>query len=731
MKPIAVPNPARRVTIERDENGIPHVRAQAWLDALYGLGFMHALDRGAQLLFSRSVASGRGCEQIANSPELLETDRFFRRIGLHLGLDREVELLSEQHRAELNAYCEGVNEGLMSMPTSLPIWATGFHPTLWNPQAVLLIGKLLSFGGLAISQMQNERMIVELIHAGVDETLLRELFSPRLDDVDFDLLRQVRMTNQMSDDALELLSDLPRLAGSNAWAVSGLRSESGGALLASDPHLEVNRLPAIWYEAVLAWDDGQYVMGATLPGCPLFAVARTPRLAWGVTYMKGDTVDYFIEDCRPGGETGWQYRRGETWHDFYRRDESIGRKSAEPVVMPVYESPQGILDGDPEQFGPGLQLSLAWSGNHEGFGQAITTWLDVIQAPTTASAMDVAATCAQPTLCWVFADRENHIGLQSCGRFPIRGGGHSGLTPIPAWDPRNHWQGWVDCRRLPRQYDPPCGYLATANEAMNPEGGPLLVSQLLPSWRKQRIEQRLAELPRATLDDMQNLQYDVCSIHARKLLDAILPQLPEGPLKDELAAWDCCYDPDSPEAVVFQRLYRQLLIELLGHDHGIGWRRMVYLASRVGFSAMLLISADRLLLDPSPALWDGRDKGELIRRAASQTEQQMGGVWSDVNNFHFTDRFFGNHQVGRILGYNSRKIAMPGCNTTPFQGHVLQTATRESTFAPSYHFVTDISQDEAWTNLPGGPSENRFSKLYKNDVTRWMTGEYKRLATDC
>ncbi|MCA9226228.1 MAG: penicillin acylase family protein, partial [Planctomycetales bacterium] len=50
---------------------------------------------------------------------------------------------------------------------------------------------------------------------------------------------------------------------------------------------------------------------------------------------------------------------------------------------------------------------------------------------------------------------------------------------------------------------------------------------------------------------------------------------------------------------------------------------------------------------------------------------------------------------------------------------------------PSYHFVTDVSQDEAWTNLPGGPSENRFSKLYKNDVTRWMTGEYKRLSADC
>ncbi len=62
-------------------------------------------------------------------------------------------------------------------------------------------------------------------------------------------------------------------------------------------------------------------MGATLPGTPIMAVGRTPRLAWGVTYMHADTSDFFIEDCRPGGATGWQYRRGEQWFDFQHRQE--------------------------------------------------------------------------------------------------------------------------------------------------------------------------------------------------------------------------------------------------------------------------------------------------------------------------------------------------------------------------------------------------------------------------
>jgi penicillin amidase len=70
---------------------------------------------------------------------------------------------------------------------------------------------------------------------------------------------------------------------------------------------------------------------------------------------------------------------------------------------------------------------------------------------------------------------------------------------------------------------------------------------------------------------------------------------------------------------------------------------------------------------------------------------------------------------------------MPGCHATPFQGHLLRAARRETTFAPSYHFVADLSSDEAWTNLPGGASESRFSRWYKNLIPLWCTGEYKRL----
>jgi len=733
MKPLRIKNPRRRFTAERDENGVPHVHASSLQSALYGLGFMHAVDRPTQMLFAHALACGRSAERIADKPELLETDRFFRRVGLYQQLDREVARLDDVTFAQVTAYCEGINDGMKQYGRSLPMWATGFQLHPWSQQSAMLIGNLLNFGGLAVGQQQNERILLELIQTGIDPAKLRELFSPLLDNADFDLLRQIKISNRLSDEALELLTDLPRLVGSNAWAVAPSRSATGGALLASDPHLEVNRLPALWYEAVLEWGD-DFVMGATLPGCPFFAVARTSKLAWGVTYLKGDTSDYFIEDCRNDAEQGWQYRRGDDWHKFQVREEKLLRKNGSPENLNVYYNAQGTLDGDPNSLGDGYQLLTSWTGDAEGAGRSFETWLGLIECHDTLSAMDLVRECPQPTLCWIFADSQGHIGRQANGMFPRRAEGHSGLLPIPAWDEANHWQGWLPTDLLPRVYDPPEGFVASANEDLVGNEGTRLVTLPVPDYRKRRIDERLAALPQATIADMQSVQYDVISLQARDLLAVFLPELPDSELKTRLAAWDCNYAPASTEPTLFSKLYRNVLLEVFGHDgppnHGIGWRRMLYLCSRVGFAMPVVISVDRLLQKADSLWWEGRDKGQLIRKAAAKLANEPAQPWSVTNAFHFTNRFFESELVGRTLGLHTSALAMPGCHATPFQGHLLRSATRETTFAPSYHFVTDLSTQEAWTNLPGGVSESWFSRWYKSDIARWCAGDYKRLTAN-
>ncbi len=254
----------------------------------------------------------------------------------------------------------------------------------------------------------------------------------------------------------------------------------------------------------------------------------------------------------------------------------------------------------------------------------------------------------------------------------------------------------------------------------------------IPDYRKRRIDQRLAELERATLEDMQRLQYDVVSVHARECLNIFLPHMPEGEIKQRLSRWHGNYSAESHEASLFHKLYLHVLLEIFGQPQethgGFGWRRMLYLCSRQGFSTMVITAVDRLLHKETSSWWRDRDKGQLIRRAAEKLADEKDQPWSELNTFRFTNRFFGTQRAGRLLGFHTGELAMPGNFATPFQGHLLRTATRESTFAPSYHFVTDMNSDEAWTNLPGGPSESRFSKYYKTDIERWRKGEYKQLS---
>ncbi len=711
----------------RDEAGVPHVETDDWRGAIYALGFLHALDRPTQIFFSRVVARGEAAAQIANKPELVETDRFFRRAGLHLRLEQEVEALPPHAREQLDWYCEGVNDGLQESGRSLPMWFTGFRPRPWNPASVLAIGNLLSFAGLAINAQENERLLLELIQAGVRPELLRELMSPYLDGVDFEPLMDIHIERRLSDEALEMLADLPRLAGSNAWAVAPRRTQSGHAILAADPHLEVNRLPSIWYEVALHWGNENYVMGATLPGCPLVAVGRTRDLAWGVTYLDADTSDYFVEDCRPSEGGSWQYRRGQQWQDFEIREEVIERKGTSSETMRVFKNEQGTLRWDLSDQQPGKYLSAKWIGSHTGAGQSIGCWLDVLQSRSVEQAMAIVRENPHPTLVWVFADAAGHIGRQASGWLPKRNEGQAGLTPALAWDEANHWLGRLDSEHLPALFDPPEGYLASANENLDRFGECLLHGHALPEYRKLRIVERLHELNAATIEDMQQLQYDVYSTQARKLLPIFLPNVPEGEFKELLTDWDLRYNPESIAATAFQHLYRHVVLEIFGHEEGIGWRRMFFLCTRMGYSTMILTAIDNMLIRQDSLWWERRDKGELIRIAADRAAAEPRVPWGEANSFHFANRFFENSRVGRLLGFHSERKAMPGCQATPFQGHLLATATRESSFAPSYHLVTDMGNHEAWTNLPGGPNESRFSKWYRTDIDRWLNGEYKRL----
>ena len=85
--------------------------------------------------------------------------------------------------------------------------------------------------------------------------------------------------------------------GSNSWAVSGERSETGKPFLANDPHLGLT-VPSVWYFAHLSW-PGRDLVGATFPGMPVVVLGHNGRAAWGFTNTGADTQDLFLEKLDP------------------------------------------------------------------------------------------------------------------------------------------------------------------------------------------------------------------------------------------------------------------------------------------------------------------------------------------------------------------------------------------------------------------------------------------------
>src|SRR5437879_1952254 len=100
-----IPGGTGPIHIERDEHGVPYITATTLDDAHLGLGFCHARDRGLQMLLVRSLGQGRACEQLQDTEEMLELDRYFRRWNLGADAAPEQAALSDQARSALEAYC--------------------------------------------------------------------------------------------------------------------------------------------------------------------------------------------------------------------------------------------------------------------------------------------------------------------------------------------------------------------------------------------------------------------------------------------------------------------------------------------------------------------------------------------------------------------------------------------------------------------------------------------------
>ena len=239
-----------------------HAAAADDLALATAYGYAHAHDRALQMLLVRVIGQGRLCELLDDSPASLVIDLFMRKNLFAACSEEEAAALGGRARELAEAYAAGVNARLeRGRPWELRLLGVPDEP--WRPADTLLTLRLMSFVGLAQAQGDAEVVVLQALRAGVDAAKLSRLFRPHLEGLDDALLAAIRAVRHVPS-LVPGLPPLPGLRASNNVAVAGRLSASGAALYASDPHLEVNRLPAIWYEVVGELPDGDFRTGVTV-----------------------------------------------------------------------------------------------------------------------------------------------------------------------------------------------------------------------------------------------------------------------------------------------------------------------------------------------------------------------------------------------------------------------------------------------------------------------------------
>jgi penicillin amidase len=705
------------VRLRRNAHGIPEIDARTPADLALGLGWVQACDRQLQTLLTRCLLQGRAAEQLAGDPALVAIDRFMRRLDLLPDPADQTAALEPHARQQLEAYAEGFNRGLDHYGTVFELRLMGLRPEPWIPAHSLLVAKAVGYIGLADAQGQMEKFLVQMIQNGVDAPRLRELFPYLEEEIDVELIRQVRLEEPLVPAARRWLGVLPRMNASNNWAVAGDRTRSGRALVCGDPHLEVNRLPAIWQELVMRLPE-QTLTGAGIPGVPGMVIGRTRHLAWSATYAFMDMLDYRIEHCRDG-----HYRRADGWKPFRMRQEEIRVKKGAPQTVTVYENEHGVLEGDP---GPeGYRLVLGWSGRRGCGAGMFNGLLGLPHAATVPEALALFRRLDAAAFNWVVGDAAGHIGYQMSGRCYDRPPEVSGLLPTPGWEPRYDPRGFVPMEDLPTQMDPAEGFIVTANQDLNHLGRARVINLPMGAYRAERIRQRLEGRRGLTAADMQALHFDLHSLQAEAFLAQLIPLLPDTPHGRLLAAWDRTYSADSQGATLFEAVYRALVRVVFG-DGGLGREVVDHILTETGLFNDYYANLDRILLAPDSAWFAGRAREDLLRQALAEGLAELPRPYGETRQVVLSHLLFGG-KLPRFLGFDRGPIPLPGSRATIPQGQIFRSGGRTTTFSPSYRFVADLGEATLHTNLAGGPSDRRFSRWYASDLENWIKGIYKTL----
>jgi penicillin amidase len=687
---------SQSVTIRRDDLGVPHIRAKSLEDAWFAQGYTIAGDRLWQMDMFRRLAAGDLSEVVG--VRALEADRDARRLRLRRTAESIYAALSPEERVPFEAYARGVNayieahRGRYGFEFSI----LGYDPRPWSVVDSILAG-LQMFRTLA-GDWKSEKAKAQMMSRG-EADKVRYLFPIR---TGFELAP--------GDDARP---------GSNAWAVAGSHTSDGKPLLSNDMHLEFS-LPGIWYMAHLE-APGMNVTGVTLPGTPGIIAGHNDRIAWGMTNLGFDVQDLYVEKLDP--RTG-QYVVGNQVARAREERELILIKGRAPEDQQNWITRHGPVVDQVN----GAVLALQWTLYDPTIFHNV--FIEVNQARNWDQFQTALSRFGGPGQNFVYADADGNIGYHAAGKLPIRKT-WVGDLPVDGVSGTSEWEGYIPFEELPHAFNPPGGYIVSANQNPFPKDFPYNVSgNFATHYRSRQILDMLhATKGKLKPEDGLRIQKDVYSGFNRFLGLQVVAAWDKrgdkgGPLAgavNMLRTWDGQMDKDRPEplltTLIFQQLRKAIAERAMPGDGG-SWETQMS-------SAVV-----EKILRERPAGWFGDYNELLLRSLAEAVEEGQRISGSDPGGWRWGRSLFadlphpvlgGVPWVGKYFGI--RPTPMSGSGTT-----VKQTTRR---MGPSERMNVDVGDwDRSLLNTVTGQSGHFGASHYRDQWDPWYYGTSFRMQFD-
>lgn len=738
-----IPGLKESVDVYTDTFGTPHVFTKNKEDLFFAAGYLVARERLFQL--SMRASAGRGELAFFLGDDLVSSDIYLRTFGIPSIAKEIASETDQQTMLLLELYCAGINAWIDETSDSLPIEfkIIGSKPVKWTPIDVIATVRLMA---RELQQSWRTEIVMGALVEKLGAEKVRLLFPLDSDDIkivpqgaSFSSLFQ--SMKQSEAEIRTLLKTNGSVMGSNNMVTGGGRTKSGKPILTNDPHLGTVQ-PAWWYEMHLKGGEVN-VSGVCLPGMPLPVIGNNEHCAWGFTNVMADDMDFFVETIHPEDQS--LYRHREEWKKIESHVETIPLKSGGEKQITIRKTVHGPIISDIHSLLKDAKtaVSMAWTGH--GRTNEIKALLEMAYIKNWDDYSAIIEQIGVPGQNIIYADVEGNIGWRPAVKIPIRIEGNS-LLPRPGDTGKYDWNGFVPFKEMPYLFNPPAGFIVTANNKTIDDSFPYYISnQFAPPSRAVRFTEMVTEADNITVEDVKRMQMDWLSPQAREISGYFI-KARSGDEKGNLdiaynmlAEWDYVEAPDSPAALVYHTAFNHLLENVYGDElESVGDGILE------AFVAMPMVPIRSLLalLRVGSSDWFDDIRTEDIetmetilrasmKEAVEEIENEVSRIpgrwaWKKVHEVTYKHNLGSITILDKIFGFNVGPFPTGGSSGTVNKGQYRHLDTYRQTIGPSMRRIVDFSDlNSTQFILPTGQSGNPSSPHYSDQADMFLNGTFK------